>query len=204
MHALRLIPGILVILLLAIAPAAAQETPKGPAKPAQVTEEKEKHSPLPTRTIPLAFIWLAEHQSRDGSWRFDPPAGDKKGFENPGTWNSPTAATALSLWPFLAAGQTHMTKGTNRERVSAGLLWLMKHQGPDGDLSAGCSRAMFAHAHVILSQVREGAETGSWWNPEDLRAVEGGRLFQTAINPLMLEVYYGYPKLYKIEEATTH
>ena len=43
---------------------------------------------------------------------------------------------------------------------------------------------------LVDSQIKEGNEAGSWWNPDDVRATEGGRLFQTAINTLMLEVYY--------------
>ena len=43
---------------------------------------------------------------------------------------------------------------------------------------------------LVDSQIKEGDEAGSWWNPDDVRAAEGGRFFQTAINTLMLEVYY--------------
>ena len=137
MPALRLIPGILAILLLAIAPAAAQVAPEGPEEPTQLSAETGNNPPPTERAVPKAQRWLYQHQISDGSWRFDPPAGDKKAYTNPGIWKSPTAATALALWPFLASGQTHKTKGPYRKTISAGLLWLVKHQSPNGDLSAG-------------------------------------------------------------------
>ena len=43
---------------------------------------------------------------------------------------------------------------------------------------------------LVESQIKVGDEAGSWWNPDDVHAAKGGRLFQTAINTLMLEVYY--------------
>lgn len=43
---------------------------------------------------------------------------------------------------------------------------------------------------LVDSQIKGGDEAGSWWNPGDVRAAEGGRLFQTAVNTLMLEVSY--------------
>jgi hypothetical protein len=43
---------------------------------------------------------------------------------------------------------------------------------------------------LVDLQVKTGDEKGSWWNSADIRAAEGGRLFQSAINTLMLEAYY--------------
>ncbi|MCY2991237.1 MAG: VIT domain-containing protein [Planctomycetota bacterium] len=51
---------------------------------------------------------------------------------------------------------------------------------------------------LIDSQIRLDAESGSWWNPDDLRAGEGGRLLQTAVNTMVLEVYYRYLPLYHV------
>ena len=39
---------------------------------------------------------------------------------------------------------------------------------------------------LISSQVREGAELGSWWLPDEAHAAGGGRLYHTALAPLML------------------
>jgi Ca-activated chloride channel family protein len=45
---------------------------------------------------------------------------------------------------------------------------------------------------LVDAQCKQGADAGSWWNPDDVRAAAGGRLFQTAVNALTLEVYYRY------------
>ena len=50
---------------------------------------------------------------------------------------------------------------------------------------------------LISVQAKEGDEAGSWWNLKDIHAATGGRLFQTAINAMTLEVYYRYLPLYK-------
>jgi hypothetical protein len=57
---------------------------------------------------------------------------------------------------------------------------------------------------LIVGQVKEGDERGSWWNPDDIHAAAGGRLFQTAINSLTLEVYYRYLPLYKASQEGNH
>ena len=43
---------------------------------------------------------------------------------------------------------------------------------------------------LVGAQSTEGKEAGSWFDPGDLNAAGGGRLFQTAINLMTLEVYY--------------
>ena len=47
------------------------------------------------------------------------------------------AATALALLPFLAAGQTHESKGRYKQNIYAGIAYLIKNQKPDGDLRMG-------------------------------------------------------------------
>jgi hypothetical protein len=74
--------------------------------------------------VALALAWLAAHQRRDGSWRFDfdgEPCNDQCG--NPGTVGATNAATGLALLPFLGAGHTHM-EGEYRDVVHRGLYYL--------------------------------------------------------------------------------
>jgi hypothetical protein len=43
---------------------------------------------------------------------------------------------------------------------------------------------------LVNTQQTDGAEAGSWFNPNDVNAADGGRLFQTALNTLILEIYH--------------
>ncbi len=111
------------------------------------------------RAVGAALNWLARHQSRDGSWGLQEFRKQCKGpgCSGPGTFSSDAAGTALALLPFLAAGQTHETKGPYRKNIYDGLYWLMRNQKRNGDLSsrdeAGvCS--MYAHgiATIVLCE----------------------------------------------------
>ena len=42
--------------------------------------------------------------------------------------------------PFLAAGQTHESKGPYQQNIQQGINWLIKHQRPTGDLNRGRAR----------------------------------------------------------------
>ena len=46
----------------------------------------------------------------------------------------------MGLLPFLAAGQTHKSKGPYKEHIRRGIDWLIRHQQPDGNLAKGASR----------------------------------------------------------------
>ena len=63
-------------------------------------------------------------------------------------------ATALGLLPFLAAGQTHKSKGPYKEHIRKGLAWLIRHQQPDGNLAKGAVQMMYSHglATIALSE----------------------------------------------------
>ena len=83
----------------------------------------------------------------DASARTEPCSGA-------GIAQSDAAATALALLPFLAAGQTHKSKGPYRDTIAKGLAWLIKQQRADGDLSGGCGKPMYAHglAAIVLCE----------------------------------------------------
>ncbi|MEN6449616.1 MAG: prenyltransferase/squalene oxidase repeat-containing protein [Thermoguttaceae bacterium] len=92
------------------------------------------------RAVAAALNWLARHQSASGSWGL----ASYKGRCKDGTCSGPgrsgdrlTAATALGLLPYLAAGQTHKSKGPYQRNIAAGVRFLTTHQKSNGDLRMG-------------------------------------------------------------------
>jgi hypothetical protein len=93
------------------------------------------------RAVAAALNWLARHQLMDGSWSL---TAYRNRCNKDGTCTGParvgehpSAATALGLLPFLAAGQTHETKGPYRKNIAAGIRYLIANQKADGDLTMG-------------------------------------------------------------------
>jgi hypothetical protein len=97
-------------------------------------ELPEMHRPLVTYqqnaseiAVANALQWLAAHQQPDGGWSFAhrlttcPDA-----CQHEGKWKDDrVAATALTLLPFLGAGQTHKT-GKYKKQVEAALYFLVQ------------------------------------------------------------------------------
>ncbi len=107
------------------------------------------------RAVGAALNWFYRHQTKQGKWSLDFRRQCKDGTcSGPGIAQSDAAATALALLPFLAAGQTHKSKGPYRDTVAKGLAWLIKQQRGDGDLSGGCGKPMYAHglATIVLCE----------------------------------------------------
>ena len=104
--------------------------------------------------VARGLVFLSRHQNKDGSWSLhnvhNTPDCDET-CNAKGHTNSDVAATALSLLPFLGAGQTH-EKGQYAEVVTGGLRWLIEHQKEDGDLRD--KGQMYAHgqAAIVLSE----------------------------------------------------
>jgi hypothetical protein len=97
-------------------------------------------TPASEDAIARGLAWLAAHQRRDGSWRFDHRDGACGSLcANPGTVASTTAATGLALLPFLGAGET--SQGSQYlEVVERGLYYLtgrMIVSRHGGDLQEG-------------------------------------------------------------------
>ena len=104
--------------------------------------------------------WIARHQNADGSWSMNHTGCCRNGrCSGPGDSVSDAAATALGLLPFLAAGQTHEVKGMYRQHVRRGLEWLVAHQKPNGDLSAGGSQ-MYSHGLATIALCEAYGMTG--------------------------------------------
>jgi hypothetical protein len=110
-----------------------------------------------SRNTELAVIaaldWLSRHRNSNGSWSLGHFNGHCVGTQcsGPGSVESDVAATSLALLPFLAAGETSKTHGPYHELVNQGLYWLMKKQGPDGDLSAKSQHMMYTHALATIT-----------------------------------------------------
>jgi hypothetical protein len=95
--------------------------------------------------------FLARHQNPDGSWSlhdFNKTPDCDRTCTGTGQVVSDVAGTALSLLPFLGAGQTHR-QGEYREEVRRGLDWLVQHQKYDGGLCDGGQ--MYAHGQAAIA-----------------------------------------------------
>ncbi|HEV2972147.1 MAG TPA: prenyltransferase/squalene oxidase repeat-containing protein [Pirellulales bacterium] len=105
------------------------------------------------RAVAAALYWLAHHQMPQGNWSLKeyPKLCKDKTCTGPGEQESLSGATAMGLLPFLAAGQTHMSAGPFQKTISLGVYWLVQHQKPDGDLSAGAEQQMYSHGLAAIA-----------------------------------------------------
>ncbi len=103
--------------------------------------------------ISAALNWFSHHQSRDGSWSLQqfPVLCKDKSCSGVASQESKCGATGLALLPFLAAGQTQYVKGLYKVHIEQGIYWLLAHQKPDGDLSAGADQQMYSHAIATIA-----------------------------------------------------
>ena len=109
------------------------------------------------RAVTAALVWLANHQLSDGSWslqNFTQRCKCDKTCTGTGEITADAGATAMGLLPFLAAGQTHKSKGPYKDHILNGISWLMTHQQPDGNLAKGGAQMMYSHglATIALSE----------------------------------------------------
>jgi prenyltransferase beta subunit len=115
------------------------------------------------RAVAAALSWLARHQLPDGGWSLqaDGPNGYHRTCKDQtctagGNSLEDTGATALALLPFLAAGQTHESKGPYQQVIYKGLYWLMQCQRENGDLTycrtaSGQRTNMYAHGLATIT-----------------------------------------------------
>ena len=102
--------------------------------------------------VNAALHWLSRHQNPDGSWSLDRFHQHCRGGECTGRSEvkSDSAATAMALLPFLAAGQTHKTKGPYQQHIGRGLAWLIQHQAKDGSLAHETGHVMYTHGLAAI------------------------------------------------------
>ena len=105
------------------------------------------------RAVTAALVWLANHQMSDGSWslqNYQQRCTDKT-CTGAGDVPADAGGTAMGLLPFLAAGQTHKSKGKYREHILRGVEWLVRHQQPDGNLAKGAAQMMYSHGLATIA-----------------------------------------------------
>ncbi len=126
------------------------------------------------RAVHAALLWLARHQSADGSWggasfqeRCVGSACDGAGNGDHGT-----GVTGLSLLAFLGAGYTHLSKEEIADEaggetirsgqvVSQAIRWLVAQQESDGRVGPEVSKLMYNHAIGALALAEAYGMTGS-------------------------------------------
>ncbi|MBP3529605.1 MAG: hypothetical protein J6K25_00280 [Thermoguttaceae bacterium] len=99
------------------------------------------------KSVALALAWLAEHQNADGSWAF----AHRCPCSAPGTKNSPNAATAMAVLPFLAAGHTPV-EGKYKENVAAAINFLVANgKQEQAGLGFNDEGQMYAHGLATIA-----------------------------------------------------
>ncbi|MBN1394918.1 MAG: terpene cyclase/mutase family protein [Pirellulales bacterium] len=104
------------------------------------------------RAVAAALNWLARHQSPNGGWNLKTYTARCKDDTCTGVGTAgdrPAAATAMGLLPFLAAGQTHQSKGPYKNTIAKGIYYLIQNQKSDGDLRMG--GAMYDHGLAAIA-----------------------------------------------------
>ncbi|QEL16880.1 prenyltransferase/squalene oxidase repeat-containing protein [Limnoglobus roseus] len=109
--------------------------------------------------VARALLWLDRKQIKaQGNWVYD---GTSRG--------DTISATAMSLLPFLAAGQTHLKmpkdkngKDTNKYQatVALGLKYLLAHQLPNGSFKGASGQYMYSHAIAAVALCEAYGMTG--------------------------------------------
>jgi hypothetical protein len=104
------------------------------------------------RAVAAALNWLARHQNSDGSWGLDTfrKHCTDHSCTGPGAAHgTEVGATAMGLLPFLAADQTHQTKGPYKPQVQKAVAWLIQNEHTDGDLRG--SSTMYCHGLATIA-----------------------------------------------------
>jgi hypothetical protein len=134
------------------------------------------------RAVAGALHWLARHQNADGSWSCQKRApGCRDGTcTGLGQTESLTGGTAMGLLPFLAAGQTHQSRGPYQKNIAAAIRFLVARQNQQtGDLTKG-NHQMYAHGLAAIALCEAYGMSG---DPTVGRAAQGAiKFIQTGQN----------------------
>ncbi len=104
------------------------------------------------RAVGGGLNWLARHQSGDGSWSFKDHSKHCKDASCTcgGEKETRAGATAFALLPFLAAGQTHKSKGIYQGTVNKGIEYLKRISKPDGSLHGDQGDPMYVQGVATI------------------------------------------------------
>jgi hypothetical protein len=105
------------------------------------------------RAVAAALNWLARHQSTNGSWSLGNFQQRCKGSQCTGhaQITADTAATALGVLPFLAAGQTQSSEGPYRAHIGNAIKFLIKNQRSDGLLASASEQPMYSQGLATIA-----------------------------------------------------
>ncbi len=116
-------------------------------------------SPETEEAVKRSLLWLSRHQSRDGRWDLDDFMANysHRGQRCDGGGNrsrQDIGVTGLAALVFLGAGHTHLpARDTGKtspyaDTVRRAIDWIVRGQGPDGDLRQGGQ--MYGHAMAAM------------------------------------------------------
>ena len=108
---------------------------------------RTRNAPWPT---PCSGYIAINYPMEAGSSRLKKRCSDHT-CTGPGVAHADAGATAMGLLPFLAAGQTHKTKGPFRDCIKRGLLWFLRHQDVNGNLAKGDQQPMYSHGLATMA-----------------------------------------------------
>jgi hypothetical protein len=117
--------------------------------------ERRGGSPETEAAVKRALAWIAKAQSADGRWDASLFGAGKEphmlGHDRHGAGaHADTGVTGLALLALLGAGHTH-TRGDYQTTVSRGLDFLMRNQGPQGQLGGEAEVYAFMYCHGMAS-----------------------------------------------------
>ena len=125
----------------------------GPAADNPFGNAPAKDNATKARAGTGALGWLARHQGEDSQWSFDNYKSQCKDASctGDGAAKADAGATGLALLCYLGAGQTQKTEGPYRRNIERGLVWLVRHQEPDGNLGKDCISPMYSHGLATVA-----------------------------------------------------
>ena len=106
------------------------------------------------RAVAAALNWLARHQSPDGSWSLTAYKARCKDASCTGRGQNRRTLRrrhGLGLLPFLAAGQTHESKGPYKQNIYAGIAYLVKNQKNRRRPADGPGELMYDHGLASIA-----------------------------------------------------
>ncbi len=112
-------------------------------------------TPESEKAVQAALAWLADNQSADGHWDAKGQGAGRElmvnGRDRQGAGaDADTGLTGLALLAFLASGHTHQD-GLYNSNVRAGLEYLLRVQGRDGNLGGPASTYAFMYCHAMAA-----------------------------------------------------